>query len=121
MRTIPGCRRVTIISTAARLNRFSGTQWPQAGKRPGGGHWEATARLGTGACYELGTAGGLVLAPGGAPKKRWKPCWSWVTSMIRMTVVVPPLTVAVTTTWLPALMEPMPSRWAFTLVELVTG
>src|ERR1051326_9133375 len=69
--------------------------------------------------YELGTAGGLELAPGGAPKKRWKPCWSWVTSMIRMTVVVLPLTVAVTTTWLPTLMEPIPSRWAFTMVELV--
>src|SRR5215831_13209101 len=30
------------------------------------------------------------------------------------------LTVAVITTWLPALTEPMPSRWALTSVELVT-
>ena len=67
-------------------------------------------RWGVSSGYELGMAGGLVVAPGGAPKKRWKPCWSWVTSMIRMTVVVLPLTVAVTTTRLPALMEPMPSR-----------
>ena len=35
-------------------------------------------------------------------------------------VAVPPLTVASTDTWCPSLTEPMPSRCASTIVELVT-
>src|SRR5262249_57269429 len=35
-------------------------------------------------------------------------------------VAVPPLSVAITTTWWPVLTEPMPLRWASTLVELIT-
>ena len=60
------------------------------------------------------------MLPGQLPKKWWKSFWSRDRSVIWAAVVVLPLTVARTSTSLPVLIEPMPPRWAFTVVELFT-